>query len=68
MTKLAKLLEDRGWTQRDLQREIFELYNFKIGDDRISRMVNGKLLNYHLHTARMIADALQVTIDDIVEI
>ena len=67
MTKLAKLLEDRGWTQRDLQREILDRYNFKLGDDRISRMVNGKLTNYHLNTAKMVADALQVTIDDIID-
>jgi transcriptional regulator with XRE-family HTH domain len=67
MTKLAKILEDKGWTQRDLQREILDKYDFKLGDDRISRMVNGKLTNYHINTAIMVADALQVTIDDIID-
>jgi len=68
MTKLAKILIDRGMTQRDLQRAIYEKFLFFIGDDRISRMVNGKLTNYHLQTAKMIADTLEVRIDDIAEL
>mgnify|MGYP003348356406 CR=1 FL=1 len=55
-------------SQRDLQREILDSYGFKIGDDRISKMVNGKLTNYHIRTAKLIADTLNVSLDDIVEI
>ena len=67
MTKLAIILAERGMSQRDLQRLIEEQYEFKIGDDRISKMVNGKLVNYHIQTAKLIADSLDVKIDDIVD-
>lgn len=62
------ILIDRGMTQRDLQRAIYEKFDILIGDDRISRMVNGKLTNYQLQTAKVIADTLEVKIDDIVEL
>lgn len=68
MTKLAMILIDRGMTQRDLQRAIYEKFDILIGDDRISRMVNGKLTNYQLQTAKIIAETLEVKIDDIVEL
>jgi DNA-binding Xre family transcriptional regulator len=68
MTKLHKILQERGMSQRDLQRAVYDMYAFKIGDDRISKMVNGRLTNYHIRTAKMIADTLNVTLDDIVEI
>jgi DNA-binding Xre family transcriptional regulator len=68
MTKLSRILKERKMTQRDLQRAIFDTYAVKIGDDRISRMVNGALKNIHLATAKLIADTLNVTIDDIVEL
>ena len=67
MTKLAKILEERGMTQRDLRRRMFETHGVLLGDDRISKMVNGKLKNYQLKTAKLIADTLQVKIDDICE-
>jgi DNA-binding Xre family transcriptional regulator len=67
MTKLAIILAERGMSQRDLQRSIEEQHGFKIGDDRISKMVNGKLINYHIQTAKLIADSLDVKIDDIVD-
>jgi len=68
MTKLSRILKERKMTQRDLQRAIFNTYGIKIGDDRISRMVNGVLKNVQLSTAKLIADTLNVTIDDIVEL
>jgi DNA-binding Xre family transcriptional regulator len=67
MTKLAVILAERGMTQRDFQREIFNQYGFKIGDDRISKMVSGKLTNYHIQTAKLIADTLNVKVDEIIE-
>jgi len=67
MTKLANILVSKGMTQRDLQRAIMAKFDVFIGDDRISKLYNGKLINYHLKTAKMIADTLGVTIDDISE-
>jgi DNA-binding Xre family transcriptional regulator len=66
MTKLAKILKDRGMSQRDLQRAINAKFNVKIGDDRISNMTTGKLKNYHLKTAIMISQSLDVTLNDII--
>jgi hypothetical protein len=67
MTKLYLILIEKGMTQRDLQREIWNTQGVHIGDDRISKMVNGILTNYHIKTAKLIADTLNVTIDEIVE-
>jgi len=67
MTKLATILNDRGMTQRDLQRAIIEKHGIKLGDDRISKMVTGVLKNYHTNTAKLIATTLEVKIDDIID-
>lgn len=67
ITKLEAILIDREMTQRDLQRLIYDTQDVFLGDDRISKMVNGKLTNIQLRTAKVIADALGVTIDDICE-
>jgi hypothetical protein len=67
MTKLAKILTDKKMTQRDLQRAIKQKHGITLGDDRISKMVTGRLTNYHIQTAKVIADTLEVTIDNIVE-
>lgn len=67
MTKISKILTDRGMSQRDLQRAIKAKFGVHLGDDRISRLYTGKTQNYHLITAKMIADVLCVTIDDITE-
>jgi DNA-binding Xre family transcriptional regulator len=68
MTKLANILNERGMTQRDLQRAIVLKFDFKIGDDRISKLYNGKVKNYQLRTAKIIAETLGVKIDDISEV
>lgn len=68
MTKIAKILQDKNLTQRDLQRMILLRHGTYIGDDRMSRMVNGKLTNYSLRTAYLIAETLNVHIDDICEV
>jgi len=67
MTKLQILLQEKNMTQRDLQRAVYSRFGIHLGDDRISKMVTGRVTNYSLKTARLIADALQVTIDSIVE-
>ena len=67
MTKLSIILIEKGMTQRDLQRAIIEKHKVKYGDDRISKMVSGKLTNYQVNTARIIADTLEVKLDEIIE-
>ena len=67
MTKLANILQEKKMLQRDLQRAIIEKFGIKLGDDRISKLVNGKLKNYHIKTAKIIADTLGCTVDDIIE-
>ena len=68
ITKLQKILLDRGMTQADLMRAITKQTGFQVGRDRISRIVNGNLKNYTLETAVMIAESLGVGVDDIVEL
>lgn len=67
VTKIQKILIERGLSQTDLYELIILKNGSKIGKDRINRIVNGKLLNYHTNTAKALAKALNVKIDDIVE-
>lgn len=67
MTKLQKILEEKEMSQRDLQRAIYEKYGIVLGDDRISKMVTGRLTNYHVKTAKILAQTLNVSLDTIVE-
>jgi DNA-binding Xre family transcriptional regulator len=67
-TKLEKILRDRNMSQGDLVRLIKAKSGFKIGRDRISKICTGRLTNYTVETARMISEALTVSMDDIVEI
>lgn len=66
VTKLHRILMERGLTQTDLYYLIQDTGK-TIGKDRISRIVNGKHKNYHIDTARTIASALGLSIDDIVD-
>ena len=70
VTKLQAILHSRDLTQTDLYQLIKESNQESgkvIGKDRINRIVNGKLTNFHTDTAKLIANALGVKIDDIVE-
>jgi DNA-binding Xre family transcriptional regulator len=67
-TKIELILSKRNLSQTDLQRLIQDKSGFKIGRDRISKIVTGKIKNYTLETAKMISEALNVKIDDIVEL
>ncbi len=67
MTKLERILIIRDMSNRDLQRAIKEKHGIFIGDDRISKMVNGHHTNILLNTAKLIATTLDVSIDDIVD-
>lgn len=66
MTKLAEALIKKKMSQRDLQRAIQNKFNVKIGDDRISKMYSGRLTNYNIKTALMIAESLNLTLNDII--
>jgi transcriptional regulator with XRE-family HTH domain len=67
-TKLELLLQQRGMSQGDLMRLIREKSGFKIGRDRISKICTGRLKNYTLETAVMISEALEIPVDEIVEL
>ena len=62
----ALLFIERGLTQTDLY-ELIKSNGSEIGKDRINRIVNGKLTNFHTNTAKILSNALGVKIDDIVE-
>jgi len=66
VTKLQKILMERGMTQTDLYELIIENGGM-IGKDRINKIVNGKMTNYHTNTAKTLANALGVKVDDILE-
>jgi DNA-binding Xre family transcriptional regulator len=68
MTKLEIILQERGMSQGDLMRLIRDKSGFKIGRDRISKICTGRLKNYTLETAVMISEALEIPVDEIVEI
>jgi DNA-binding Xre family transcriptional regulator len=55
-------------SQGDLMRLIQQRSGFRIGRDRISKICTGRLKNYTMETAVMIAEALEVSIDDITEL
>jgi len=68
MTKIEKLLLDRNLSQGDLMRMVKAKSGFKIGRDRISKICTGRLSNYTVETAKMLSEALEVTMDEIVEL
>ncbi len=68
MTKIEAILLERRMSQGDLVRLIQRKSGFKIGRDRISMICTGRLKNYTMETAVMIAEALEVPLDAIVEI
>jgi DNA-binding Xre family transcriptional regulator len=49
-------------------RLIRDKSGFKIGRDRISKICTGRLKNYTLETAVMISEALEIPVDEIVEL
>lgn len=66
VTNIQAILNERGLTQTDLYQLIKDSGN-QIGKDRISRIVGGKLTNYHTNTAKILANALGVSVDEIIE-
>ena len=68
MSKLEKILIERQISQIELVRIIQEKSGFKIGKDRISKICTGRLKNYTVETAKMISEALEVPMDEFVEL
>jgi DNA-binding Xre family transcriptional regulator len=67
MTKLHKILIQRGMTQRELRQLVLDKTGVEIQIYRISKIVTGQITNYFTDTAKAIANALEVSIDDIIE-
>lgn len=67
MTKLKQILKEKEITQRELYGLIKEKCKTPIGEDRISKIVHGKLTNYSIYTLLKICLALDVTPNEIVE-
>jgi DNA-binding Xre family transcriptional regulator len=67
-TKLEGILERRSLTQGDLMRLIYIKTGFMMGRDRISKICTGRLKNYTIETAVMISEALEIKVDDIIEL
>lgn len=67
MTKLHKILIQRGMTQRELRQLVLDKTGYEIQIYRISKIVTGQITNYFTDTAKAIARALDVTIDEIIE-
>jgi transcriptional regulator with XRE-family HTH domain len=67
MTKLARLLDERDMSQRDLYEAIIRKFGIEIGRDRISKLYTGSHTNPNVNTVKIIAQTLRVRIDDIVE-
>jgi transcriptional regulator with XRE-family HTH domain len=68
VTKLYNILAQRGLSQK----ELYELIIKENGGNKVSmyilnEIINGKRKNYHINTAILISNALDVPIDDIVD-
>ena len=66
-TKIAKLLNEFEMSQLDLYKLIQYKTGKTIGMDRISNFVNGKKTNMNVATAKVICEALNVTLNDIID-
>lgn len=66
-TKLAKFLIANEISQQDLYYLIQYKTGKHIGMDRISNLVNGKKTNINMETAKAICKALEVTLDEIID-
>jgi len=67
-TKLEAILREKKITQGDLRRMIIDKYGLLIGRDRISKICTGRMKKYNIETAVMIAEALEVNVQDIIEL
>ena len=68
VTKLHKILIQRGMTQKDFRELIMKTNNGKAPSIYIlNELINGKRLNYNIDTLRQIKKALNVSYDELIE-
>ena len=67
MSRLGKILKKKKITNRELQRLLYLKHGVVFADGRISNIVNLRTPNYTIKTALLIADVLDVKVDDICE-
>jgi transcriptional regulator with XRE-family HTH domain len=68
VTKLHKILIQRGMTQKDFRELIMKNNNGKAPSIYIlNELINGKRLNYNVDTIRQIKNALNVSYDELIE-
>jgi transcriptional regulator with XRE-family HTH domain len=68
VTKLHKILIQRGMTQKDFRTLIQETNNgYAPSIYILNEMINGKRLNYNISTLRQIKKALNVSYDELIE-
>jgi transcriptional regulator with XRE-family HTH domain len=68
VTKLHKILIQRGMTQKDFRTLIQQTNNGNAPSIYIlNEMINGKRLNYNISTLRQIKKALNVSYDELIE-
>jgi DNA-binding Xre family transcriptional regulator len=68
MGKLETILLEKGYTQSDLQKLIYAKSGFVMSKSHISRIANGHLKDIKLSTITLIAEALDVKVDDLNEL
>lgn len=68
VTKLYKVLIQRGMTQKDLFNLILETNNGEsVSMYIINEIINGKRTNYTINTLKPIKKALNVSYDDLID-
>jgi transcriptional regulator with XRE-family HTH domain len=68
VTKLHKILIQRGMTQKDFRNLIQETNDGKAPSIYIlNELINGKRSNYNIETLRQIKKALNVSYDELIE-
>ena len=63
VTKLYKILIQRGMTQKDLHNLIKESVSMYI----LNEIINGKRTNFNINTLKPIKKALNVSYDDLID-
>jgi DNA-binding Xre family transcriptional regulator len=66
-TKLKKYLRENSISQTELCNSIKLMCKSSLGNDVVSKIVNGQKLNYHIDTLLKICVALNLTPNDIIE-
>lgn len=65
-TKLSQILRSRNMNYREFQVLLWEKTGYYLGQDRISKITTGKQKDLLVSTAKKIAEALDVKLDELV--